>query len=238
MARLTTRERWAFAPYSIEERGERNVPLIYLKEARWRTVRGSTGYFVDIPTQPGQYYPVEFNHIYVCWCEITWNAPEVVWNVVQPTGSDYRCNIFEDEVQTSRKVGAIDGQPPITPRTPAPSTDSQEEEEQGSEQSENTIESGQPGNTTKEEGLANLAESIHINPPEMTTMTEPVEIVMEGSIYLRREIVGEIHPQTGHRVLPTTNMADDEAALRQAQEPDRPDPPSGGPEALPELPPI
>ncbi len=71
VARHTTRERWAFAPYSIEERGERNVPLIYLKTARWRTVRGSTRYFINIPTRPSQYYPVEFNHIYVCWCEIT-----------------------------------------------------------------------------------------------------------------------------------------------------------------------
>jgi len=37
---------------------------------------------------------------------------------------------------------------------------------------EDTIESGQPGNTTEEEGLADLAESIHINLPEMATMTE------------------------------------------------------------------
>ncbi len=95
-------------------------------------------------------------------------------------------------------------------------------------------ETGIPGNTTEEEGLADLAESIHINPPEMTTMTEPVEITTEGATYLRREVVGEIHPQTGHRICTT----DDEAALRRAQEPDRPDPPSGGPEQLPELPPI
>jgi len=170
VARLTTRERWAFAPYAIEDRGERNVPLIYLKEARWRTVRGSTGYFVNIPTRLSQYYPVEFNHIYVCWCEITWNAPEAVWNVVQPAGPDYRCDIFEDEVQTTGNVGAIDGQLPPTPRTPAPSTDSHEE--QGSEQSDDMIESGQPGNTTEEEGLATLAESIRINPSEMATVTE------------------------------------------------------------------
>ncbi len=96
-----------------------------------------------------------------------------MWNVVRPAGPDYRCDIFEDEVQTSGNVGAIDRQIPLTPRTPAPSTDSQGGEEQGSEQSEDTIESGQPGNTTEEEGLANLAESIYINPPEMATMTEP-----------------------------------------------------------------
>jgi len=151
--------------------------LIYLKEARWRTVQGNTGYFVNIPTRPRQYYLVEFNHTYLCWCEITWNAPEALWNVVRPAGPDYHCNIFEDEIQTSGNIGAIDGQPLLTPRTPAPSTDSREEEEdQGSEQSENTIESGQPRNTTEEEGLANLAESIHINLPKMATITKPPHI--------------------------------------------------------------
>ncbi len=208
MACLTTRERWAFAPYAIEERGEQNVPLIYLKEARWRTVRGSTGYFVNIPTRPSQYYPVEFNHIYVCWCEITWNAPEGVWNVVRPTGPDYCCDIFEDEVRTSGNIGAIDGQIPPTPRTPAPSTDSQGGEERGSEQSEDTIESGQPGNTTEEEGLANLAESIHINPPEMATMTEPPHT---------EETINE---HTGHQIRRIVNIVDKEAALQRAAGPD------------------
>src|SRR6266702_2048189 len=211
-------------PYAIEDRGEWNVPLIYLKEARWRTVRGSTGYFVNIPTRLSQYYPVEFNHIYVCWCEITWNAPEAVWNVVQPAGPDYHCNIFEDEVQTSRNVGAIDSHPPPAPRTPAPSTDSREEQE--SKQSEGTIESGQPGNTTEEEGLANLAESIHINPPEMATITEAPHT---------EEIIND---HTGHWIRRVVNIVDNEAALRRATGPDRADPPSGGPEQLPELPPI
>jgi len=187
-------------------------------------VRGSTGYFVNIPTRPSQYYPVEFNHIYVCWCEITWNAPEAVWNVVQPAGPDYRCDIFKDEVQTAGNVGALDGHPPPAPRTPAPSTDSQEE--QGSEWSEDTIESGQPGNTTEEEGLANLAESIHINPPKMATMKE-----VPGT----EEI---IHEDTGHRIQRVVNIVDDEAALRRATGPDRADPPSGRLEQLPELPPI
>ena len=187
-------------------------------------VRGSTGYFVNIPTRPSQYYPVEFNHIYVCWCEITWNAPENLWNVVRPAGPDYRCDIFEDEVQTTGNVGAIDGQVPPTPRTPAPSTDSREEA-QDSEGSEDTIESGHPGNNTEEEELANLAESIHINPPEMATITE-------------EPYTEEIHEQTGHRIRRVANIVDDEAAMRRAVGPDRADPPSGGPEQLPELPPI
>ncbi len=48
----------------------------------------------------------------------------------------------------------------------------------------------------------------------MTTMTEPVEIVTEGSTYLRREITGEIHLQMGHRVHQVANTVNDEAALR------------------------
>jgi len=85
------------------------------------------------------------------------------------------------------------------PRTPAPSTDSREE--QGSEHSEDTIESGQPGNTTEEEGLADLAESIHINPPEMATMTkEP-------------RIEEPINDNTGHRIRCIVNIVDNEAAL-------------------------
>ncbi len=104
VACLTTKDCWVFAPYSIEERGEQDVPLIYLKEARWRTIRGSTGYFVNIPTRPSQYYPIEFNHNFVCWTEITWNAPNNRWNIERPTGPDYRCDIFEDEVQTMGQV--------------------------------------------------------------------------------------------------------------------------------------
>ncbi len=222
MARITTRERWVFTPYSINERGERDVPLIYLKTAWWRTVRGSTGYFVNIPTRPAQYYPVEFNHNFVCWTEITWNAPQNRWDVVRPTGPDYRCDIFEDEVRTAGQVGQIDGQQIPTPRTPAPSTED-EEEERGSKGSENTAETGIPGNTTEEEGLANLAESIYINPPEMTTMTEAAEVIEVEPAFLRRELTSEIHPRTGHRIERITNVVDDKAALRRAQEPDIPD---------------
>jgi len=209
VARITTRECWVFAPYSIDERGERDVPLIYLKTTRWRTIQGSTGYFVNIPTRPSQYYPVEFNHNFVCWTEITWNTPNHRWDVVQPAGPDYRCDIFEDEVQTAGQVGPIDGQPVPNPRTPAPSTE--DEEERGSEGSEDTVESGAPGNTTEEERLADLAESIHINPPVMTTMMEPVEIITKGSTYLRRDITDKINPHTGHRA---QCVVDNEAALR------------------------
>ncbi len=171
----------------------------------------------------------------MCWTEITWNAPQNRWNVKRPTGPDYHCDIFEDEVQTVGQVGPIDGQPPQTPRTPAPST---EDEDEGSECSNNTIESRAPGNTTEEERLADLAESIHINPPEMTTMTEAREIVIEEPLYIRREIMDKTNRNTGYRGRRIANVVDDEAALQHAMGPDMANPPSGGPETLPELPPI
>ncbi len=218
---------------SLEDQGEWDVPVIHLKEARWRTVWGSTGYFVNIPTRPSQYYPVEFNHNFMCWTEITWDTPQARWNIMRPTGPDYSCDIFEDEVQTAGQVGPMDGQPPQTPRTPAPST---EDEDKRSEHSKNTIKSGAPGNTTEEETLANLAESIHINPP-MATMTK-TQMFNKETHYPRREMMEEIDPQTGHWARWVANIVDNAAALWQATRPDRADPPSGGPERLPELLPI
>jgi len=108
------------------------------------------------------------------------------------------------------QVGPIDGQP--LPRTPAPSTD--EENDEGSEHSENTAESGAPGNTTEEEGLAKLAESIHINPPAMTTMTEPAEIMVEEPAYIQREVTEAIDQYSGHQTRRVANIVDDEAALQ------------------------
>ncbi len=69
----------------------------------------------------------------MCWTEITWDAPHNRWNVERPTGLDYRCNIFEDEVQTAGQVGPIDGQPLQPPRTLAPSTENEEEESEHSD---------------------------------------------------------------------------------------------------------
>ena len=150
----------------------------------------------------------------MCWTEIMWNAPLQRWNVKRPTGPDYHCDIFEDEVQTAGQVGPIDEQPPQTPRTLALSTEDRDEESEGS--NNNTIESGVPGNTMEEEGLANLAESIHINPPAMATMTESEvreQRTGDETHYLRREITEDIHPLTGHRTRQVANMVDDEAGL-------------------------
>jgi len=80
--------------------------------------------------------------------------------------------------------------------------------------------SGAPGNSTKEERLANLAESIHINPPLMMTMMEMEEPRVHEQTYIRREVTEEIDPHTGHRPEQVVNIVDDEAALQRATGPD------------------
>ena len=214
MAYLTTKDRWVFQPYSIESRGPRNVPTRYLKTARWRTIGGSTGYYVDVPTRPSRYYPVEFNFPNFCWCEVTWSVFHQRWNVTRPTGDEYRCDIFENEVIRDGDQGPIDEQEDgennsilQNPRTPAPSTVDNSEEEESDRESVTT---GEPGNTTEESQLAALAESIHIHPPEeMTTITEPVR---ERIAQIKNPV---IDPHTGHVQGVAQVDMEDEAAEEQ-----------------------
>ncbi len=197
MLYLTTKDRWIFQPYSLESRGHCNVPTRYLKEARWRTIGGNTGYYVDIPTRPSRYYPIEFNFPHFCWCEVTWSTSYQHWNVTRPVGDEYQCDIFENEVIYDGDQGPIDGQEDKennnilqNPRTPAPSTTKGSEED---ESERNLATTGEPGDTTEECQLAALAESIHINPPaEMATITEPVH---ECIAHIENPI---INPRTGH----------------------------------------
>jgi len=217
MACLTTKDHWVFQPYSIESRGHRNVPTRYLKEARWRNIGGSVGYYVDVPTRPSRYYPVEFNFPHICWCEVAWSTIQQRWNVTRPTGDEYRCDIFKDEVIHDGDQGPIDGQEDDNsilqnPRTPTPSTTDGSEEnplEQGS------ATTGEPGDTTEESQLVALAESIHINPPaEMTTITEPVR---ERIAHIENPIINQ---QTGHvQGMAQVNL-EDKVALRRAVGPD------------------
>ncbi|KAH9160217.1 hypothetical protein EDB89DRAFT_1915035 [Lactarius sanguifluus] len=81
---FTTRDQWtSFQPYSLERRGERNVPEQFLRAARWREYRGDTGYFVDFAGGPTRFRPVEFNFENVCWTEVTWNPIDNRWDVTQ-----------------------------------------------------------------------------------------------------------------------------------------------------------
>ncbi|KAH9171421.1 hypothetical protein EDB89DRAFT_1906896 [Lactarius sanguifluus] len=75
--------------YSLERRGDRNVPEQFLQAARWREYRGDTGYFVDFASGPTRYRAVEFNFDNVCWTEVTWNPIDNRWdtlNVLESVG--------------------------------------------------------------------------------------------------------------------------------------------------------
>src|ERR1700744_2697356 len=101
MAQYTTRELWRdFTPYSIKNRGERNVPTQYLQEARWGTIRGVMGCFMDIPSRLSWYYPVEFNFKHTCWCEVQRNESQNQWDITRPTNHDFCCNILKGDVVT------------------------------------------------------------------------------------------------------------------------------------------
>src|ERR1700744_5694957 len=126
VAEETTRERWTtFQPYQIDRRGERNVPLRYLKNATWITdAEGCPGYQVHRPGRPSPWYNVEFNHIAKCWCEVIPSAlrGDDHWTVVQPCRPEYECDILVSEVTTRGEEGPLDGQ--------EPSEDSEEEREE------------------------------------------------------------------------------------------------------------
>jgi len=232
---FTTADRWGvnqIAGYTIPNRGERNVPTRYLKAARWRTHRGETGYFVDFPTRPDRYYPVEFDFTHTCWCILATNDAGVR-TIVRPTTREYRCDILESEVVPTSRTGPIDG---------APTRSTTDEEESQSEESTDRSEEDHLSqvNAEEEEELANLAggitlneapqaEHIVVHPPEemTTTQLEPTYALQIDPIQPPREEVPAdllpIDPSTGHR------MTADDAALMRAIGPDEPDPPGGGP---------
>ncbi|KAH8976831.1 hypothetical protein EDB92DRAFT_1823119, partial [Lactarius akahatsu] len=224
---FTTRDQWRnFQTYSLERRGDRNVPVQFLGAARWREYRGETGYFVDFASGPTRYRPVEFNFDHLCWVEITWNPIDNRYDAVRPIGRNYNCDIDSRNLPTRAEWGCIDGQPeeePSTsePRTPAPSETSGDDEETNDEESEvgDIIQ-------TAESLRINEPENIEIHPPaEMATTTitevdtaieEARRITEEAEAYLR-----SINPTTGHR------MTADDAAIFRAVGPDVADPPPG-----------
>ncbi|KAI9449531.1 hypothetical protein BJY52DRAFT_1227715 [Lactarius psammicola] len=115
---------WVFAQYSIERRGDRNIPVRYLTNARWGTINSTTGYWVEIPTRPLRYYPVEFNFEHTCWTEVAWSPCRGRWDVLRPTGPEYRCNILQSKVTHRDQWGPIDGTE--SDSAPAPSDASEE----------------------------------------------------------------------------------------------------------------
>ncbi|KAH9051764.1 hypothetical protein EDB87DRAFT_1693690 [Lactarius vividus] len=220
---FTTRERWTnFQPYSLERRGSRNVPLIFLKEAHWREYWDDEGYFVDFAAAPTCYRPVEFNFDHLCWVDHC-------WDVVRPAGPNYRCNINVRDVPADQNSwGRIDRQ-----------TEESESELQTPEESESSQSPSPVPANTDEQSLVRQAESLCIQEPETINVLSPAtnmatatytteqlaQMVQEEAQRIHEEaeaILLPINPHTGHR------MTADNTAIARAIGPDQPDPPSGG----------
>lgn len=91
------------------------MPIRYLKNATWITdAEGCPGYQVHQPGRPSPWYNVEFNHIAKCWCEVLplTIQGETEWNVVQPCGPEYECDILISEIVPQGEEGLLNGEEP------------------------------------------------------------------------------------------------------------------------------
>ena len=69
---------------------------------------GIEGYWVEIPTRPSCYYPVEFNFEHLCWTEVVWSPRRGRWDVLCPTRNKYHCNIYQTDIVYCDQWGTID----------------------------------------------------------------------------------------------------------------------------------
>ena len=203
MAQATTRQQWTdFVSHSLEERGPRIVPQRFLGAARWRTVRDNTGYFIDDPTRPYRFYPVEFNFAHACWVEVTWNPIDRRWDCICPLHPRYQCEILYP-VPPVNKWGPLDGAENTEPQTVEEVLQQAESDTtKDSEESERSEHSPTPQtHASTDPIIADLtiaAESIRIHDP-MATFT--IQMAQEAVT------LPPINPATGH------HFTDDEAAI-------------------------
>ncbi|KAH9033276.1 hypothetical protein EDB85DRAFT_1890337 [Lactarius pseudohatsudake] len=249
---FTTRDQWqrVFEPCTLNRRGDRNIPVIFLGAARWRTHNGVIGYFVDIPTRLSCYYPVEFNFDRICWVEVAWNPPLQRWDVNRPAGSEFCCDI-------NRHWGQLNGQE--TPSSQAaPEATSESETDTGEDKSEEDHLSNV--NPEEQEELARLTAAVTIHerpntPAEFSSLLEPEDIYIHEPEDMATATITEvrreeqpllpINPNTGHHaeqpaprppigrhnyLNPYTGerYTEEDLVLHRAMGPDQDDPPSGG----------
>ena len=193
----TTREQWyqqGHPSFYLNRRGDRNVPVRYLKGVQWRNQGGIEGYYVR-DANPRGWSAVEFSFERYCWYEVTWDEVLQQWCA---TGELPRqASIEVHEVVDRGEWGPIDGENRTsTLATPAPSeTSAQSESSEGSNSEEEEEEEVEQLNTPIEantiEAESTFPEEIQIQPPEMTT-TITIPTISEGAM-------GSIDPHTGHR---------------------------------------
>ncbi|KAH9039631.1 hypothetical protein EDB85DRAFT_2141138 [Lactarius pseudohatsudake] len=256
---FTTRDQWqrVFEPYTLNRRGDRNVPVIFLGAARWRTHNGVIGYFVDIPTRPSCYYPVEFNFDHICWAEVAWNPPLQRWDVNRPAGSEFHCDIDRHEIPSREDWGRLNGQEMPSSQA-APEAASKSETDTGEDESKEDHLSNV--NPEEQEELARLTAAVTIHerpntPAEFNPLPEPEDIYIHEPEDMATATIAEacteeqpllpINPNTEHRAeqpapqpLPGRHdylnpytgerYTEEDLALHRAVGPDQDNLPSGG----------
>ena len=95
----------------IDQRGERNVPKRYLKEADWcEDGPLGTGYYIADPDDPSILIPIDFNFKHLQWGCTHPKKDRLV--VERPAPARYGLRIFDEErTQDRSRWGPIDGTP-------------------------------------------------------------------------------------------------------------------------------
>jgi hypothetical protein len=138
----TTQGIWAlegpFIAYELQGPLQRNIPELFIKEAKWCVVNSIEQYHAKSHTpeesgEPECWYPVEFNTEHLCWVEICWIENLEIgghWQAFCIAGEDLGLDITRQDTtdqdqleQTRRPCDHIDETP--TTHTSTPSTASE-----------------------------------------------------------------------------------------------------------------
>ena len=102
-------------PYFFAQRGKRNVPQRFIKNAVWvpyqRGYEGTPGYFTQLyHDNPRSLYPVEFNFDLISWVDVRYSNSNLKWIAYRLTNFD-TLHLTEEERSVVRSDwGPLDGQ--------------------------------------------------------------------------------------------------------------------------------
>ncbi len=102
-------------PYFFAQRGQRNVPQRFLKNAVWVPYRrgheGTPGYFTQLyHDNPNSLYPVEFNFDLITWVDVRYSNSNSKWIAYRLTNFDTLRLTDEERSIVRSDWGPLDGQ--------------------------------------------------------------------------------------------------------------------------------
>ena len=119
MAQSTTRRDttgglWEFTEYFLPQRGPKNVPKKFLKNARWDEFRSNVGYYATVGSIT---LAVEFNTEHLCWVEVRHRRTEGRWHAHRIASDDLGLTIHVDELTPNEILQVAGGSDSSTPST-------------------------------------------------------------------------------------------------------------------------